>query len=1048
MKLIMKDIKIMSNSILTKGRRILITGLITCLLTGCSFGNVTSEHEVDLDTIQRISYDASEEYEKALSVYQKGCDPAGIIRDDEITEDKQIALIIQGTSDRVLTERVLEELEEHHVKVTFALTAMDSAEDDETLKLISKKGHKIINNGLTENEDIETLSDEEMISEFSYSAKVFTTLLDFPIDKMMLNGIFYTDDICEAANACGFKKVVAPLQGNYLNKGSFKDKEKAEEYIARKSGATILVYKLEGYIGPLEYEPKQEYQKPAIDKQATIADGETKELKEDNDTVTVLGWLLDAIESQDYDLVSLDSLPTKTNEQYVSELIEKNMGVKAEYYESAETMENVIGLTFTGVPSDEDTAKQIVEVLKDSGSNATFFVTQNEVEDNIEIFKILAEGGFGFATRGADGSDLSGKDVYTIYEDIMAGARSIKKNLSVKCRYYCPAGRVDENTLIAAGTAGMDVIVPSESAGSSKGDIKLIRIDSEDFDITKLDSFVASSSKAGNDVVDVTSLIKAAKSVPKIDEVKLASLREENDGKMAGERKMVYTSEKAMVMSFYGIENQVVLKDVLSILEGRNYKGTFFVTMKDMLNYPDSISLILASGSEIGIAYTETAEYPAEFNSVASYIMGAQQYLKWKYDVDTSIVCQPYGEIGEETKEAVSATGCQLVGHEYSMVNSKYADAKQVRDFYYNNSSKIDPHRGSIVFFHMNCFSADKNLPEDTENTLLGDLVKTFISNKIDALVYTDVYGARQPSTAYTVKSYSAVNSSGYTYAPGRRGNNSISIDKNVLGNMADAQTQTDYMASRYIGNPDVSEIPGFSAGEMSKFDQRGKISSDNVIFLTFDDWGYEKNINELLYVLDKYGVKGNFFVRTNNVSNNPNLLRAIAADGHMVGSHSNSHIAMWHSSVDEKGEYSFASMTDEEAVAFRKDIVTSYTVLNRYIGDVSVGGRPALTTIYRPPTLAVSRVGMYQLYDVGFSYIVSGDISTSDYAAGSVDELVNLLRNGKQEWYGLEKVTGGSCLVMHMSPEAQYTAEALDIMIPEWQAQGYTIARLDDYLR
>ena len=479
----MKDKKIMANKILTAGQRLISVGLIACILTGCSFGNVKSEQEVDLNTIQRISYDASEEYEKALSVYQKGCELAGIIRDDETTEDKQIALIIQGTSDRVLTERVLEVLEDHHVKVTFALTAMDSAEDDETLKLISKKGHKIINNGMTDNEDIETLTDEDMISEFSYSAKVFTTLLDFPIDKMMLNGIFYTDDICEAANACGFKKVVAPLQGNYLNKGSFKDKEKAEEYIARKTGATILVYKLEGYIGPLEYEPKQEYQRPAIDKQATIDDNAAKDLNEETDTVTVLGWLLDAIESQDYDLVSLDSLPTKTNEQYVEELIEKNMGVKAEYYESAETMESVVGLTFAGVPADEDTAKQIVKVLQDSGSNATFFVTQKEVEDNKEIFKILAEGGFGFATKGSNGSDLSGKDVYSIYEDIMAGARSVKKNLSVKCKYYCPAGKVDENILIAAGTAGMDVIVPSEAAGSNKGDIRLVRIDSDNFEL-------------------------------------------------------------------------------------------------------------------------------------------------------------------------------------------------------------------------------------------------------------------------------------------------------------------------------------------------------------------------------------------------------------------------------------------------------------------------------------------------------------------------------------------------------------------------------------
>ena len=37
---------------------------------------------------------------------------------------------------------------------------------------------------------------------------------------------------------------------------------------------------------------------------------------------------------------------------------------------------------------------------------------------------------------------------------------------------------------------------------------------------------------------------------------------------------------------------------------------------------------------------------------------------------------------------------------------------------------------------------------------------------------------------------------------------------------MSDAESQIDYMASRYIGNPDVSEIPGFSKAEMSKFDQ------------------------------------------------------------------------------------------------------------------------------------------------------------------------------------------------------------------------------------
>lgn len=90
----------------------------------------------------------------------------------------------------------------------------------------------------------------------------------------------------------------------------------------------------------------------------------------------------------------------------------------------------------------------------------------------------------------------------------------------------------------------------------------------------------------------------------------------------------------------------------------------------------------------------------------------------------------------------------------------------------------------------------------------------------------------------------------------------------------------------------------------------------------------------------------------------------------------------------------------------------------------------------------------MYQLFDVGYSYIVSGDFSTGDYEAGSLDALVSKLRNGEATWYGRAGVSGGSVLVMHMSPDAQYTAEALDIMIPEWIAAGYTIARLDDYLK
>lgn len=44
-------------------------------------------------------------------------------------------------------------------------------------------------------------------------------------------------------------------------------------------------------------------------------------------------------------------------------------------------------------------------------------------------------------------------------------------------------------------------------------------------------------------------------------------------------------------------------------------------------------------------------------------------------------------------------------------------------------------------------------------------------------------------------------------------------------------------------------------------------------------------------------------------------------------------------------------------------------------------------------------------------------------------------------------RVHDGTVLVMHMQENAKYTAQVLDAMIPIWKEQGYTFARIDDYL-
>ena len=144
---------------------------------------------------------------------------------------------------------------------------------------------------------------------------------------------------------------------------------------------------------------------------------------------------------------------------------------------------------------------------------------------------------------------------------------------------------------------------------------------------------------------------------------------------------------------------------------------------------------------------------------------------------------------------------------------------------------------------------------------------------------------------------------------------------------------------------------------------------------------------------------------------------------------------------------YTYESLTEDQAWTLRNDIVKSYNTLYNIIGDVKVDGVYSLSKMFRPPTLAISKIGMYQVFDVGYEYIVSGGFSTNDYAAESLEELVETLSSSTPTWYGTREVTNGTILVMHMLDNSPYTAQALDIMIPIWQAQGYSFARLDDYL-
>lgn len=64
----------------------------------------------------------------------------------------------------------------------------------------------------------------------------------------------------------------------------------------------------------------------------------------------------------------------------------------------------------------------------------------------------------------------------------------------------------------------------------------------------------------------------------------------------------------------------------------------------------------------------------------------------------------------------------------------------------------------------------------------------------------------------------------------------------------------------------------------------------DRTMYLTFDDGPIAENTIAILDVLDQYDIKATFFVLGYNVNKNPDLLREIAARGHVIACHSYSH--------------------------------------------------------------------------------------------------------------------------------------------------------------
>ena len=527
-------------------------------------------------------------------------------------------------------------------------------------------------------------------------------------------------------------------------------------------------------------------------------------------------------------------------------------------------------------------------------------------------------------------------------------------------------------------------------------------------------------------------------------------LRAANGGRIAQAQRFITTVKPAVIFTFGGLSKQEPLDEILTEMQRQGMHGTFFVTEREIQRNGDNIARIVAAGQDLGIGVRP--EEGADFDAYCAQIERIQTALRTRWGVETNVVRQMSGAEEEAIGEAVSAMGCVLVSQSVNIVQSKHKDAQTAEELMPQLFGRwtTSLNRGGIVYLRMDFY---------TRSSLAVEMLRAVVAAKVDNIAYITPGAGREEAAAdravsryaiLSVQDVLADTASQYTYP----------VDVAALPEEMQPYVRpvklkggafSKEFFKRYIGAPEVGEndrMLGFSRNEIALADKTGVVKSvaDNTVFLTFDDWGSDDSINHLLYVLRKHKVQGTFFIITWNIHNNPNLLRAIAAEGNEIGSHTDGHKPM--TIQDEKGRQIPVQSPEE----YDEDVRSSYEKLAATVGDMKLpSGRYALTRMLRPPTLAVSRMGVAAILNNGFTYVVNGSGSTEDYDAVTMESLVGIMHRLTHETDG--SVKRGAILVMHMSSTAARTAEALDMLLtandalPEGHPGKFKVGLLGDYL-
>lgn len=210
---------------------------------------------------------------------------------------------------------------------------------------------------------------------------------------------------------------------------------------------------------------------------------------------------------------------------------------------------------------------------------------------------------------------------------------------------------------------------------------------------------------------------------------------------------------------------------------------------------------------------------------------------------------------------------------------------------------------------------------------------------------------------------------------------------------------------ARPEGNADINELKQYNAYYAEDTDEK-------VLYLTFDA-GYENgNTPAILDALKKHGAPAAFFVVGNFIEDEPELVKRMVEEGHIVGNHTMTH-------------------PDMSAISTQESFQEELAGVEKLYEDLT--GEP-MTRFYRPPRGVYSISNLAMADNLGYAtfFWSLAYVDWNQEQQPSQEEAFSKL---------LPRVHPGAIVLLHSTSSTN--AEILDELLTKWEEMGYSFAPL-----